>query len=118
MNNWPPLLGGWRYRHATVVLNHPDKVNAQTVVVLGGYRHHGTTNSVLVLNLDEENKQWQAATPMNQSRWGHAAVVCNGGVYVIGGRNEVHSSTVSNGLMLETFWKRRGQTCLRTNGQH
>ena len=38
---WPPLVGGWRDDHATVVLDHPNKDNdtnnkGQTVVVLGG----------------------------------------------------------------------------------
>ena len=87
VNDWPRLLGGWCYGHASVVLNHPEKDNAQTVVVLGGRKQNGITNSVLVLNLDEGNKQWQEAAPMNQSRQEHAAAVCNGGVYVIGGQN-------------------------------
>ena len=87
-NDWPPLLGGWRVFHASVVLNHSEKDNAQTVVVLGGYQNKDATNSVLVLNLDEGNKRWQEAAPMNQTRQEHAAVVCNGGVYVIGGWRE------------------------------
>ena len=85
-NDWPPLLGGWREDHASVVVNHPEKDQAQTVVVLGGWKQHQVTNSVLVLNLDEENKQWQEGPPLNKCRRRHAAVVCNGGVYVIGGR--------------------------------
>ena len=36
VNDWPPLLGGWRLWHASVVLDHPGKDNPQTVVVLGG----------------------------------------------------------------------------------
>ena len=44
-----------------------------------------TTNSVLALNLAEPNKQWREGTPLNQKRSGHAAVVSNGGVYVMGG---------------------------------
>ena len=88
-DDWPPLLGGWRAFLASVVLDHPEKYNAQTVVVLGGQkgnRRGDSTNSALVLNLDDENKQWQEGPPLNQSRQEHAAVVCNGGVYVIGGR--------------------------------
>ena len=91
-NDWPPLMGGWRYRHATVVLDHPDtdgndnKPKRQTVVVMGG-RQQGeyVTNSVLVLNLANPNKQWREGPPMNKSRRGHAAVVCNRAVYVMGG---------------------------------
>ena len=72
--NWPPLEGGWRYDHATVVLNHPDQDNdsnhnnnkGQTVVVLGGrQRGQGIVNSVLVLNLADPNKQqWRQGPHM------------------------------------------------------
>ena len=87
VNDWPPLLGGWRYNHASVVLDHPlQDDDAQTVVVLGGLRScNHATNSVLLLNLEEENKQWQEGPPLNHKRGHHAAVVCNGGAYVIGG---------------------------------
>ena len=91
-NNWPPLMGAWRYRHATVVLNHPDtdgndnNPKRQTVVVLGGHQQgQGYTKSVLVLNLADPNKQWREGPSMNKARYGHASVVCNGGVYVMGG---------------------------------
>ena len=91
-NNWPPLMGGWRYRHATVVLNHPDtdgndnNPKRQTVVVMGGRQQgQGYTKSVLVLNLADPNKQWREGPSMNKARYGHASVVCNGGVYVMGG---------------------------------
>ena len=94
-NNWPPLMGGWRYRHATVVLNHPDtdgndnNPNRQTVVVMGGRQQgQGYTKSVLVLNLADPNKQWREGPSMNKARYGHASVVCNGGVYVMGGYSE------------------------------
>ena len=92
--DWPPLVGGWREGHASVVLNHPDKNNdtnnkGQTVVVLGGrQRGKGFVNSVLVLNLAESNKQWREGPPMNQKRQHHAAVVCNGSIYVMGGHND------------------------------
>ena len=91
--DWPPLAGGWRERHASVVLDHPDTENdnnnkKQTVVVLGGYQQgQGDVNSVLLLNLVDPNKQWREGPPTNKSRRGHAAVVCNGGIYVIGGYN-------------------------------
>ena len=91
-NDWPPLMGGWRYRHATVVLDHPDtdgngnNPKRQTVVVMGGRQQgQGYTKSVLVLNLAESNKQWREGPSMNKARYGHASVVCNGGVYVMGG---------------------------------
>ena len=89
--DWPPLEGdGWRSYHASVVLNHADQDNTrgQTVVLLGGYHQDGrVTNSVLVLNFTESNKKWREGTPMNKTRVGHAAVVCNGDVYVMGGYN-------------------------------
>ena len=93
-NDWPPLVGGSRERHASVVLDHPDKENdnfhdRQTVVVMGGYRQVlGATDSVLTLNLSHPSKQWREGPPMNRGRSGHAAVVCNGSVYVMGGENE------------------------------
>ena len=102
--NWPPLEGRWRIEHASVVLNHPDQDNdtnnkGQTVVVLGGrQRGQGVVNSVLVLNLTDPNKQWREGLPMNKSREGHAAVVCNGGVYVMGGFHGRYS-IVWNGLI-------------------
>ena len=80
-NDWPPLVGGWRSHHASVVLDH-------TVVVLGGYKHlQHNVNSVLVLNLATPDKQWRQGPSMNKKRSGHAAVVCNGGIYVMGGFN-------------------------------
>ena len=86
--DWPPLEGGWRYYHASVVLNPTDNKKEQTVVVLGGFKQgQGYVNSVLALNLAEPNKQWREGPPMNQERGGHAAVVCDGRVYVMGGRN-------------------------------
>ena len=84
-NDWPPLVGGWRERHATVVLD-------RTVVVLGGYQPNSfATKSVLVLNLTERIKEWRQGPSMNKTREGHAAVVCNGGVYVMGGNSNVPS---------------------------
>ena len=94
-NEWPPLEGGWRDDHATVVLNHPfqdNNNNGQTVVVLGGWqRVQCITDSVLSLNLAESNKQWRERPPMSQKRYRHAAVVCNGGIYVMGGCNNYYS---------------------------
>ena len=94
-NDWPPLEGGWRHDHASVVLDHPDQDNnnnGQTVVVFGGKQQHkGFVNSVLLLNLAEYNKQWREGPPMNQKRYRHAAVVCNGGIYAMGGRNNYYS---------------------------
>ena len=95
-NNWPSLEGGWRYEHATVVLDHPDEDDnnknnnmRQTVVVLGGWQQYkGYVNSVLQLNLSDPNMQWREGPPMNKRRNRHAAVVCNGGVYVMGGCNQ------------------------------
>ena len=92
-NDWPDLMGGAREYHASVVIGHHETDNdnnhkRQTVVVLGGYKQgqYGV-NSVLVLNLAESNKQWREGPPMNKARYGHAAVACNRGVYVMGGYN-------------------------------
>ena len=92
--DWPPLEGGWRTFHTSIVLNHPVKSNynndkAQTVVMMGGCdKGWNTTNSILALNLAEPNIQWREGQPMNQKRNGHAAVVCNRSVYVMGGYSE------------------------------
>ena len=87
--DWPPLEGGWRYYHASVVVDHTDNHKEQTVVVLGGYRTgQGELDSILVLNLADPSKQWREGPPMNKARDGHAAVVCNGAVYVMGGYNQ------------------------------
>ena len=87
-NDWPPLEGGSRYRHSSVVLDHSDNNKEQTVVVLGGFQEgQGATNSVLLLNLTDPDKQWREGPPMNEKRDELAAVVCNGGVYVMGGYN-------------------------------
>ena len=89
VNDWPPLFSGWRWWHASFVLDHPEQDNnAQTVVVLGGDKQgQGLTNSVLLMNWTEENKQWREGPTLNSKRALHAAVVCSGGVYVIGGHN-------------------------------
>ena len=94
-NDWPAFLGGAREYHASVVLDHPETENdsnnrGQTVVVLGGYQTgQGELNSILLLNLADQNKQWREGPPMNKRRAGHATVVCNGRVYVMGGFNRV-----------------------------
>ena len=109
--DWPRLLGDWRSRHASVVVNHPDKENTQTVVVLGGTKiNQAFTKSVLVLNLDpnEENREWLEGPPMNELRREHAAVVCNGGVYVVGGGNgKLRFDSIERGLKLKTCCKDR-----------
>ena len=93
--DWPPLAFEWPTLHALVVLEHPHPNDenhhkkGQTVVVLmGGERGcQDASNSVLVLNLADPNKQWREGPTMKKGREGHAAVVCNGAVYVMGGSN-------------------------------
>ena len=111
--DWPSLVGGARGDHATVVLDHPDtdKDNnnkEHTVVVMGGYRTgQGELDSVLTLNLSHPSKQWREGPPMNRGRSGHAAVVCNGGVYVMGGYNRVTLDCIeridANDLLRSSF---------------
>ena len=84
-DSWPPLLGGWRWYHASVVVNE-DKKEQQTVVVIGGQKAELlVTNSVLLMDLEKDTKQWREGPSLNQNRAFHAAVVCNGSVYAIGG---------------------------------
>ena len=80
----PPLLGGGRWFHATVVVK--DKENEQQiVVVIGGYKSSGETDSVLLTNLGKDKKECKEGPNLNIKRHGQAAVVCNGAAYVLGG---------------------------------
>ena len=103
-SEWPPLVGRHRHGFASVVVNHPVQTQEQTVVVLGGYErwcwtYNGySTNSTFRLNVDDDTKVWQAGPSMNEARAYHAAVVCNGAVYAIGGQNE-------NAELLDTIEK-------------
>ena len=88
-SEWPPLPGGWRLEHTSVVMKHPDKNQGEIVVVLGGYNNEGhDLNSVLLLNVDEHKKVWREGCAMNEGRSSCAAVVCNGSLYAIGGSKE------------------------------
>ena len=82
----PPLLGGWRCFHASVVVKD-KQTDQQIVVVIGGEKSSRQTNSVLLMNVEKDKKQWKEAPNLNQKRSGHAAVVCNGFVYVFGGHS-------------------------------
>ena len=84
--NWPPLLGGWRWGHSSVVVKHPDKNNEEIVVVIGGQKSQSQmSNSVLFLNVNETDKKWREGPRLNEARVGSASVVCNDTLFVIGG---------------------------------
>ena len=83
-DSWPPLLGGSRCSHASVIVNGENK-EQQTIVVIGGETAKAETNSVLLMDLDKDKKEWREGQSLNQNRLDHAAVVCNGSVYAIGG---------------------------------
>ena len=87
--SWPPLLGGWRCSHASVIVNG-EKKEQQTIVVIGGATAKGATNSVLLMALDKDTKQWRDGPCLNHNRACHAAVVCNGSVYAMGGGSKEH----------------------------
>ena len=82
---YKPLLGGWRYRHASVVV---DNVNeGQSIVVLGG----GTKDSFctdFVIIWDSSTKEWRQGPSLNEKRIYLAAETCNGKVYAVGGEND------------------------------
>ena len=95
--DWPDLLGGWRWNHASVVLDDPyDRENQQIIVVLGGdmqdeENNSGTpTDTVILLHSNGaesgNSPMWYEGPIMRSARASHAAVVCNGYVYAIGGR--------------------------------
>ena len=81
---YPPLLGGWRYGHASVVVDHDNEV--QSIVVMGGETEdHVVSDSVIVW--DSSTKHWRQGPRLNEKRCLHAAETCNGKVYAIGGEN-------------------------------
>ena len=82
------MLDGRRHGHASVVVDHDE--DQQTIVVTGeylveAYRH---TNSVLLLTMGSGEKKWKEGPSLNFSRSNHAAAVCNGSVYIIGGETD------------------------------
>ena len=84
---WPPLLGGRRSGHASVVIHPSSRNREEVLVVMGGrLRNYGRTDSVIHLNI--ESKKWQEGPAMNEKRSLLASVVCNGVVYAIGGANK------------------------------
>ena len=90
---WPPLE---RCMHASVVVHPPYKIKEQIVVVVGGKKNHeDASNSVLLLwNAAEQStscRKWIEGPAMNETRKSLAAVVCNGSLYAIGGRNDCDS---------------------------
>ena len=114
-NDWPPLLGGYRCDHASVVLDDPENERAQTIVVLGGRRTcEYATNSILMLNLNEQNPQWREGPALTKGRRDHAAVVCNGGVYVMGGSggdplDSIERTDVEDLLAVSSVTSRNGK---------
>ena len=82
-----------RCGHASVVVHPPHNINEQIVGVLGGKKdEESATNSVFLLNAAQQSncRKWIEGPAMNETRSFHAAVVCNGSVYAIGGRNDRH----------------------------
>ena len=92
-SSWPPLLGGHRSGHASVVVQPSRRNREEVLVVLGGrFQNSGRTDSVIFLNI--ESKKWQEGPAMNDKRTRHASVVCNGLVYAIGGSNSSQLDTI------------------------
>ena len=84
----PPLLGGNRTGHTSVVVRHPVSKHDEHVVIIGGCLHgtYSSTNSVILLRVD--SKKWQQGPPMQKGRDWFASVVCNGALYAIGGKRD------------------------------
>ena len=85
---YPPLLEGWRWGHASVVVDHGNEL--QSIVVLGG-ETKGNLDTDSVIVWDSSTKQWRQGPSLNEKRRYHAAETCNGKVYVIGGLNGCHN---------------------------
>ena len=77
----PDLMDASHGGFAWIVLDQPGQIFAVT----GGSTRMDLTNSVMILNAGEETKMWQEGPTLNEARSFHAAVVCNGGVYELGG---------------------------------
>ena len=72
---YPPLLEGWRWGHASVVVENDNEV--QSIVVLGGTTEGNLpTDSVFVW--DSSTKQWRQGPSLNEKRRVHAAETCKG----------------------------------------
>ena len=93
----PPLWGGSRHRHASIVVEDPENEEEQSIVVLGGreyspYSPYSEPSPVSVLNVGQKTKEWRSDGPeMNEKRYEHVAVICNGSVYAIGGASGKYS---------------------------
>ena len=68
------------------------------------------------MNLAEETKQWREGPSLNDKREFHAAVVCRGGVHVIGGNNGSSRLEKLNGLMLQSCVQNQWKALPATNG--
>ena len=105
------MLGGGRSGHASIVVeekNDSTETGQQTVlVVLGGLElekeervdwggaYTNCTNSVLLLNLgggggvqNQKRLKWREGPRLGCRRYGHAVVLCNKRIYVVGGNVE------------------------------
>ena len=105
--SWPQMMEDNRQVHGTVLVSstkhHQASVNpncfqcSTALVVLGGEinstksgRSKEQTNSVRLLEIPTDPSdfpKWRDGPPMNRPRSRFDAVVCNGAVYAIGGRN-------------------------------
>ena len=107
-NDWPPLLGPWRYGHEAVVVPAPSSLDskepvvAAVVVVLGGEHEDeqvfdsvqwlplvvggGATTTTTTTTLKPQSS-WQTGPSLNTPRSQHASVLCNGAIYAMGGFN-------------------------------
>ena len=108
-NDWPPLLGPWRYGHEAVVVPAPssssldskEPVVAAVVVVLGGEHEDeqvfdsvqwlplvvgGGATTTITTTLKPQSS-WQTGPSLNTPRSQHASVLCNGAIYAMGGFN-------------------------------
>ena len=88
-NQWPPLVGGWRYGHASVVVKAPyNPQHDKLVVVMGGHQVNDyATNTVILLPCWQTSTrhEWKQGPNMTVPRRELAAVVCRDHVYVLGG---------------------------------
>ena len=62
------------------------KIDEQRILVVGGLGGNYLYTELKTTEIyDSQTKKWEKGPDLNERRWGHAAALCNGKVYVVGG---------------------------------
>ena len=88
----PPSERGCRSYHASVVVKYPDTTRDENVVITGGYTRGFMSETKWTIVFNVGSGEWQHGPCMQEYRYRHASVVCNGAIYAIGGRGDFISN--------------------------